>query len=90
MQRNFFSGTIPTELGNLAELHELWMHRLDLSGPIPKQIGELRDMRDLRFQFTSLEGLIPDGLWGLHKLTYDCGSSNAKLIRSSISGWVNR
>jgi hypothetical protein len=41
---NKFSGTLPTEIGNLNKLREFWFFNMGLSGNIPTEIGLLYDV----------------------------------------------
>ena len=44
---NQLSGSIPSELGNLAYLQELWLHDNQLSGSIPSELGNLDNLEYL-------------------------------------------
>ena len=44
---NRLEGTIPTELGNLHRLWELWLYPNRLSGTIPTEIGKLSNLENL-------------------------------------------
>jgi hypothetical protein len=68
-QRNFLTGTIPTEIGQIDSLAELWLQQMDISGTIPSEIGLLtRAMRDFRVGYTSMTGTIPEELYQLTRL----------------------
>jgi hypothetical protein len=41
LSNNFFTGTIPTEIGYLSQLVHLALASNQFSGPIPTQIGKL-------------------------------------------------
>lgn len=44
---NGFSGTIPTELGNLEYLEQLLLHFNDLEGSVPSQICALPNLKGI-------------------------------------------
>ena len=45
---NRFHGSIPTEIGNMMSIRELWMQENRMYGTIPTQVGELTDLSELR------------------------------------------
>jgi len=63
------SGTLPPELGLLAELEELDLRINGLVGTIPPELGNLTNLRHLYLSDTSLRGLIPPKLGNLTNLT---------------------
>ena len=46
LRDNQLSGSIPSELGNLANLEGLWLDGNQLSGPIPSELGNLANLQD--------------------------------------------
>ena len=62
------SGTIPSDLGNLANLQELYLRLNDLSGSIPSELGGLANLQVLYLDFNDLSGPIPSELGGLTNL----------------------
>ena len=66
---NQLSGTIPTQLGNLANLEELLLTRNQLSGEIPPELGSLANLEWLRLNNNQLTGEIPAELGRLTNLT---------------------
>jgi hypothetical protein len=61
---NMFSGSLPTEFGQLSKLRELWFHRLLLTGTILSEIVGMVALNDFRVHSTGLEGnMIPDMLY---------------------------
>ncbi len=56
------SGTIPAELGSLAELEWLFLSDNQLSGTIPAELGSLANLRWLELSGNQLTGCIPHGL----------------------------
>ena len=47
------SGGIPPELGNLANLTQLWLYGNELSGGIPPELGNLANLEGLHLGGTS-------------------------------------
>ena len=41
ISNNMFTGTLPTELGNMHGVERLWLQNNQLSGPIPSELGLL-------------------------------------------------
>ncbi len=66
---NRLSGTLPSELGNLANLTELWLYSNQLSGSIPSELGDLANLTVLGLTFNQLSGEIPSELGNLANLT---------------------
>ena len=57
---NNLSGPIPTELGAMSALEELWISNNNkITGTIPIELGELTNLNILYMQDTSLEGTMP-------------------------------
>ena len=57
--RHGLKGEIPPELGGLAELQGLHLHRNELTGGIPAEIGELANLQSLDLGSNQLTGEIP-------------------------------
>ena len=55
---NQLSGSIPRELGNLANLRELWLHSNQLSGPIPPELGNLANLETLGLGSNQFSGCV--------------------------------
>ena len=66
---NQLSGEIPPELGNLANLTELYLGGNQLSGEIPPELGNLANLTDLSLGSNQLSGEIPPELGNLANLT---------------------
>lgn len=64
---NEFTGTIPTEIGNMA-LRELRMHRNELVGPIPDELYRNVNLRVLRLDENKLTGSLSNRLGLLENL----------------------
>ena len=65
---NQLSGSIPSELGNLANLQALNLWGNQLSGPIPSELGNLDNLQALRLDSNQLSGSIPSELGNLADL----------------------
>ena len=59
LRDNELSGSIPSELGNLANLEGLGLHDNELSGPIPSELGDLDNLYWLWLDGNQLSGSIP-------------------------------
>ena len=66
---NQLSGSIPPELGNLANLTWLALYGNQLSGSIPPELGNLTNLTDLNLYGNQLSGSIPPELGNLTNLT---------------------
>ena len=65
---NQLSGTIPTQLGNLANLEGLHLTRNQLTGTIPAELGGLTSLEILALGGNQLTGTIPPWLGSLANL----------------------
>lgn len=63
------NGTIPPELGNLANLNHLDLHSNQLNGTIPPELGNLANLHGLDLGRNQLSGAIPAELGSLTNLT---------------------
>ena len=61
-------GTIPPELGSLANLEELHLRLNELSGAIPPELGNLANLEELHLSWNALSGAIPPELGDLANL----------------------
>ena len=59
LPENGLSGSIPAELGSLANLRRLSLYSNDLTGPIPRALGRLENLRALYLSGNELTGGIP-------------------------------
>ena len=76
------AGSIPSELGSLANLQELRLGWNELTGPIPPELGELYKLKTLRLDINQLTGPIPSELGNLSQLL------RLSLGRNELSGEV--
>ena len=76
------TGTIPPELGNLANLTSLNLARNGLTGPIPPELGNLANLTSLDLFDCNLTGTIPPELGKLSTLT------RLNLTRNSVTGAI--
>lgn len=65
---NGLRGSLPPEIGHLAELRELRLYANILLGPIPPQIGHLSELRELDLRLNGLSGPIPPEIGFLTQL----------------------
>ncbi|MEN8218678.1 MAG: leucine-rich repeat domain-containing protein [Pseudomonadota bacterium] len=76
LSSNQLTGSIPTELGNLSNLKELWLYGNELTGSIPRELGNLSVLIDLGLSLNDLTGSIPTELGNLTNLNFLYLSSN--------------
>ncbi|XP_040379680.1 LRR receptor-like serine/threonine-protein kinase RGI1 [Oryza brachyantha] len=62
------SGSIPPELGNCANLTNIYLYENSLSGPLPPSLGALPQLQKLLLWQNSLTGPIPDSFGNLTSL----------------------
>ncbi len=72
----YFTGQIPAELGDLSQLHTLYLHGNQLTGEIPPELGNLSQLRRLSVATNQLTGKIPPELGNLTQLQELYLSSN--------------
>ncbi|WCJ42118.1 receptor like protein 13 [Euphorbia peplus] len=67
---NNFSGSIPTQMGNLPMIQVLNLSHNSLIGPIPESFSNLTQIESLDLSFNNLEGKIPSQLLQLNFLSH--------------------
>jgi hypothetical protein len=71
-------GSIPTELGNLPAMQQMWFYGNELSGQVPAELANLIFMNTLEVEGNNLTGAMPSEICGnldagfLGKLGADC------------------
>ncbi|KAI8618036.1 hypothetical protein BC830DRAFT_1079500 [Chytriomyces sp. MP71] len=68
LMHNMFDSSIPSSIGNLINLTELWLNGNELSGEIPEAIGNLTLLRELFINHNRLRGCIPSSIGRLSRL----------------------
>ena len=82
LRQNQLRGEISPELGNLANLQELYLHENQLSGEIPPELGNLASLNWLRLNENQLSGEIPPELGNLASLNW------LRLNENQLSGEI--
>ena len=70
LPRNRLAGTIPPEVGHLANLSELDLSRNDLTGPLPVELADLANLSQLNLASNGLNGPIPPELGRMPGLSW--------------------
>ncbi len=82
LDNNNLTGTLPAQLGNLAELRRLVLNGNGLSGRIPAELGNLANLTMLNLRGNALEGSIPSRLGALASL------DTLELFDNELSGSI--
>ncbi len=82
LDNNNLTGTLPVELGNLAQLQELDLWRNTLTGSIPTELGNLSQLQRLNLYDNSLSGTLPTELGNLAQL------QELDLWRNTLTGSI--
>jgi len=78
---NNYCGSIPTEIGRLTNLNELFL-RGGITGSIPSEIGQLTSLKTLALFGNQLEGTLPNELGMLQNLKF------FQLFKNNLSGSI--
>ncbi|KAM4112459.1 hypothetical protein ACJW30_05G141700 [Castanea mollissima] len=70
IDKNFFTGPLPTFIGNLSALQYLSIQHNLFYGTIPKELGNLKELYMLSFASNNFSGTLPPELGNLVKLKY--------------------
>ncbi|KAE8673974.1 putative LRR receptor-like serine/threonine-protein kinase [Hibiscus syriacus] len=68
IDQNYFSGPLPSFIGNMSRLESLSIAHNNFSGPIPKELGNLRQLSLLYIDSSGLGGEIPPTFANLVKM----------------------
>ncbi|KAJ4707478.1 putative Receptor protein kinase [Melia azedarach] len=68
LQKNNISGSIPSQIGSLSKLRQLYLRVNHLTGVVPKEIGRLRNLELLILSRNNLNGPIPSSIGNLTNL----------------------
>ncbi len=68
LSANGLAGSLPPEIGDLANINQLWLGTNQLSGPIPPELGNLANLEALGLDNNQLDGNIPPELGNLANL----------------------
>ncbi|MDQ0360719.1 toxin Cry1Ac domain D-VI-related protein [Breznakia pachnodae] len=88
---NQFTGSIPTDIGNMANLNFLNLSYNQFTGEIPSSIGNLIRLVDFQVHSNQLSGTIPEELGSLTRLTslYLNNNNFSGSIPSSLGSLAN-
>ncbi|KAK3238129.1 hypothetical protein CYMTET_51837 [Cymbomonas tetramitiformis] len=87
---NRLTGTVPTELGELTGMSDMYLALNRLTGTVPTELGELTRMTMLWLHSISLTGTVPTELGELTRMTSlsACGPRLAARSRAAAGvGW---
>jgi|GEM_PF-2905784 len=68
LRNNNLSGPLPSEIGQLTALKELWLDNNRISGSLPASLGQLSQLRLLIMHYNNLTGCIPAAIGDLGSL----------------------
>ena len=62
LQKQKLTGSIPSGIGSLDKLQDLWLYTNELTGPLPADLGNLSNLETLMLSNNNLSGQIPQTL----------------------------
>ena len=62
LQKQNLTGSIPSGIGSLEKLQDLWLYTNELTGPLPAELGNLSELETLMLSNNNLSGQIPQTL----------------------------
>ena len=80
------TGELPSELGSLANLEELYLWGNELTGAIPAELGSLANLKELSLTRNQLSGEIPPELAGLTSLEILALGGNQ--LTGTVPAWL--
>jgi hypothetical protein len=87
---NHLIGSIPSELGNLSNLHNLFLVGNQLSDRIPPELGKLSNLRCFWLNGNKLSGIIPSSFTNLKNIfQLDVGYNCLSAVDSTLISWLN-
>mmetsp|Transcript_7735 Transcript_7735/g.10766 ORF Transcript_7735/g.10766 Transcript_7735/m.10766 type:complete len:97 (+) Transcript_7735:853-1143(+) len=87
----FFTGSLPTEMGDMESLKNLFIENNQLVSQIPSEMGQLENLRDLRIFGNILTGDIPatfSNLVNLETFYMDSCQLRGGLTDDVVRNWV--
>ena len=92
LRYNQLSGSIPPELGSLANLEWLYLEGNQLSGSIPPELGNLSNLREIWLSYNQLSGNIPQNLTslaGLQEFHFGYNDNLCAPADATFTAWLN-
>lgn len=90
IENNKLSGPIPSEIGTLSSLRELWVRFNNFSAKIPSQLQTMESLKLMIFGSNSFTGTIPDFFQTLYSLEVINFEKNNLTGRIPESIWTGR
>ncbi len=91
LRANGLSGTVPPEIGFLADLRRLDLRDNRLAGELPGELGKLAELRELYLSANRFDGRLPAALGNLSELTtlLVAGNRFTGALPGSLAGLPN-
>jgi len=84
--KKLLEGTIPSELGNMKSLSQLFLETTNIEGTLPSSLGRLTDLYLLYMDYSLLNGTIPDEYANLKHLRYF--SMSHSNVGGAVPAWL--